>query len=76
MQIILSTVASVLMAFLISKYAFKNGSFDCEHYILSVYLYVAISVSLVALTIGGIEKLDLLTNPWKYLIEYCQVFDN
>ena len=44
-------ISTLILSYLISKYAFSNGKPHCKHFITNVYLYLALSFSLVGCSI-------------------------
>ena len=42
-------VAFISVLYLISQFSFKDGNPTCDNYVLNVYLYLAMSVTLIGL---------------------------
>ena len=42
-------IAFIIILYLISKFSFKNGNPTCDNYVFNVYLYLAMSITLIGL---------------------------
>ena len=51
----ISTIAALILVFIIHQYGFKKGSPTCNNYVINTYLYLALSVTLLGIAIQTIK---------------------
>lgn len=73
-------ISTLILTYLVSKYAFSNGKPHCKHFVTNVYLYLALSFSLVGCSIhmynyflnkkSDVSKLISLNQTLKQITPY------
>ena len=56
-QVIMICIVTAMIGLIIFKYAFKNGNYTCENFVLNVYIYVLMGLLIVALTVVTILRM-------------------
>ena len=51
----ISTIAALILVFIIHQYGFKKGVPTCNNYVINTYLYLALSVTLLGIAIQTIK---------------------
>ena len=59
-------VAFIIILYLISQYSFKNGKPTCDNYVFNVYLYLAMSITLLGIFAYLINELVSNNNQEKH----------
>lgn len=64
-----SSLIMVILLFLIAMNSFKNGKFTCNKYILNTYLYIILTINIVALLCLTLEhfKVMFMFSLWQIL---------
>ena len=56
-------VFTILFMLLVNNFSFKNGSPTCDNYVINNYLYLALSISILGLSVNGVNWNSLVQSP-------------
>lgn len=55
-------ILTIIFLLLVNNFSFKNGVPTCDNYVINNYLYLALSISILGLSVNAVK--------WEFLIQY------